>query len=88
MHRQVGEPPENQFGTTTFILEDPTTTDEPEIHRNERNDEEFLVWCLLQELSDVRKYICDVWMQYVSGKKSLLAAGVITDVAFALIRHM
>lgn len=88
MHLQVEEPPEDPFGTTTFILEEPAAFDDAEAQSREKNDKEFLIWCLFQELSDVRKYVCDVWAQYASGKKSLLAAGIITDVSFGLMRYM
>lgn len=88
MHLQVEEPPENPFGNTTSTFEEPATIDEPEPHSRKRNDNDFVAFCLFQELSDVRQYICNVWKQYASGKRSLFAAGVVTEVAFGLMRHV
>lgn len=60
MHLQVEEPPENPFGNTTFTFEEPAKIDRPEHQSKKRNDNDFVAWCLLQGLGDVRKCICDV----------------------------
>lgn len=41
----------------------------------------------LRDLVTLKDHVCAVWKQYVSGQKSLLAAGIVTHVAFGLMRH-
>ncbi|KAK5745899.1 hypothetical protein LTR17_001028 [Elasticomyces elasticus] len=52
------------------------------------NDDALAIWCLLQDLNDVRKFVCITWSEYCSGELSLMAATVVTDTAFGLIRGM
>jgi len=47
----------------------------------------FALWCLLQDLNDVRNCIQASWLEYGKGDVSLLAADVITETAFGLMRR-
>lgn len=50
-------------------------------------DNAFKTWCFLQDLSDVREFINNIWMDYMRGDVSLLSAGVMTDTALVLLRR-
>ncbi|KAK5723859.1 hypothetical protein LTR17_013873 [Elasticomyces elasticus] len=47
----------------------------------------FEVWCLLEDLHDLRVYARDTWLAYSRGELSVLAAGIITNTAFSLMRR-
>jgi hypothetical protein len=87
-HLKVEEPVANPLGTTTGTFEGFTTADKLTFRlEKEKDDKAFAIWCLLGDFSAVREHITHVWQDYEAGKKSLLAAGVITDTAFGLMRH-
>ncbi|KAK4544053.1 hypothetical protein LTR36_004551 [Oleoguttula mirabilis] len=47
----------------------------------------FELWCLLQDMNDVRNLVRESWIEYSKGEISLLAADVITDTAFGQLRR-
>ncbi|KAK5720426.1 hypothetical protein LTR17_014983 [Elasticomyces elasticus] len=51
-------------------------------------DLSFEIWCLLQDLHDVRMFVRNTWLEYSNGKLSLMAAGEIADVGFSLMRRV
>jgi hypothetical protein len=87
-HLMVEEPVGNPLGTTTDTVEAFTAVDKLTFKlEKQKSDKAFAIWCMLEDFSAVRKYITKVWQHYRAGRKSLLAAGAITDTAFGLMRH-
>jgi hypothetical protein len=87
-HLKVEEPIENPLGTTTGTVEGFTAAVKPTFRlEKQKDDKAFAIWCLLGDFSAVREYIISVWKDYKAGKNSLIAAGAITDAAFALMRY-
>jgi hypothetical protein len=87
-HLEVEEPVENPLGTTTGTVEGFTAADKLAFQlERQKGDKAFAIWCLLEDFKAVREYIAGVWKDYRAGRKSLLAAGAITESAFGLMRH-
>lgn len=53
----------------------------------EGDDQALAIWCLLQDLNDVRKFVVDTWSEFARGETSLMAAVIVTDTAFGLTRR-
>ncbi|KAK4959975.1 hypothetical protein LTR10_002864 [Elasticomyces elasticus] len=47
----------------------------------------FEVWCLMEDLHDLRVYIIDRWFEYGRGELSILAVGVVTNTGFGMMRR-
>lgn len=88
---------ENMF--TRLCVEEPS--DAPLGERNDKNktlgkvafdietDEEskdFAIWCLLQDLCDLRGEVRNTWMAYKAGTTSFSTAAAVTEVAISLSR--
>lgn len=86
----VDEPTENALGSApgpaiprtrgkqiTFEL------DESETARHERS---FAIWCLLQDLRDLRREVQKAWVGHKSGKISFSTAAMVSTVAISLAR--
>jgi hypothetical protein len=87
-HLKVEEPVENPLGTTTVTIEGFTAADKLTFRlEKQKGDKAFAIWCLLEDFRAVRNYITSVWQDHRAGRRSLLAAGAITDTAFGLMRH-
>jgi hypothetical protein len=87
-HLKVEEPVDNPLGTTTGTAQGFTAADKLTFRlEKQKGDNAFAVWSLLEDFSAVKKYITSVWRDYKAGRKTLLAAGAITDTAFGLMRH-
>jgi len=54
---------------------------------DERAEEEFDLWCFLQDLYDIRQHLRGVWTEYRDGHLSFFAACAVTDTAFGLMRR-
>ena len=52
----------------------------------EHDDTIFALWCFLEDLHDVRKSVRETWQEFADGDVSFLAASMVTDVAFGLMR--
>ena len=50
-------------------------------------DTQFAIFCLLEDLGHMRKYICQIWQDYSSGTLDLISASVTTNTAIELIRR-
>ena len=50
-------------------------------------DTEFAIFCLLEDLSHMRKYIRQIWQDYRSGTLDLISASVTTNTAIELMRQ-
>ena len=53
----------------------------------QEGDAAFKIWCFLQDLCDVRTYIRETWQDFKDGELSFMAASLITDTAFGLMRR-
>ena len=49
-------------------------------------DEEFAVWCFLQDLSDVRAFVYKTWVEFAQGEITFLAAITVMDIAICLMQ--
>ncbi|KAK5713786.1 hypothetical protein LTR17_017470 [Elasticomyces elasticus] len=92
-HLEVDEPSASPFGEARERTEHSIKAQEPlaqaEIELEQEGDDHALViWCLLQDLNDVRNFICATWKEYCDGEVSLIAAATVTDTAFGLIRRI
>ncbi|KAF7198658.1 hypothetical protein HII31_00397 [Pseudocercospora fuligena] len=52
----------------------------------DQQDAEFALWCHVEDLRDLRRYIQDIWQQYADGSISLLAATMVTETGMSLMR--
>jgi len=87
-HLEVEEPAETPLGTATGTVGGFTTADMLTFQlEKQKGDKAFAIWCLLEDFKAVREYIASVWNDYRAGRRSLLAAGAITESAFGLMRH-
>lgn len=95
-HLDVEEPSETPLGSAPSVVPDKpaakTTHKGPqkttyELLEDEGDSLAFELWCILQDMSDVRDFLRQTWTEYSKGKVSLLAAGVVTDTAFGLLRR-
>ena len=57
-----------------------------ELEKTFDNDTRFEMWCFLQDIADVRAYLKRVWQSFRAGDTSFIAAGLLTDTAFGLLR--
>ncbi|KAK5119636.1 hypothetical protein LTR85_007465 [Meristemomyces frigidus] len=55
--------------------------------KDEAEDMAFEIWCLLQDLDDVRAFVCDTWAAYAKGHVSLMTTGMVTETAFGMMRR-
>ncbi|MCJ1231126.1 hypothetical protein MMC12_007802 [Toensbergia leucococca] len=62
------------------------TTDVYEVEPSEE-DTVFAIYCLLDELDSIRKFLREVWSQYRSHDISLMNASVTTNTAIELVRR-
>ncbi|KAF2774350.1 hypothetical protein EJ03DRAFT_5303 [Teratosphaeria nubilosa] len=75
-----------------ILLEPPASIATPSIKlvnfrlQKKQDDAAFQVWCFLQDLTDVREYVKNTWLEYVKGEVSFLVASSVTDTAFGLLR--
>ncbi|KAK5721712.1 hypothetical protein LTR15_006303 [Elasticomyces elasticus] len=80
----LGEAPSTPSADTKTATKTPPTF-EFEVEQN--RDTAFEIWCVLQDLHDVRIFVRDTWLEYGRGEVSLLAAGAVTDTAFGIMRR-
>ncbi|KAK4548195.1 hypothetical protein LTR36_010064 [Oleoguttula mirabilis] len=52
----------------------------------QEDDTVFALWCFLEDLNDVRTYVRDTWREFAAGDVSFVAASMVTDAAFGLMR--
>lgn len=70
-----------------------TSAPSSKVHENvafevqDGGDQAFAIWCLFEDLYDIRSFVIDTWFEYSNGDVSLLATTVTTDIAFGLMRR-
>ncbi|KAK5127823.1 hypothetical protein LTR85_004939 [Meristemomyces frigidus] len=52
----------------------------------DEEDNAFALWCFLEDLNDVRTFVRNTWHEFAAGDISFVAASMVTDVAFGLMR--
>ncbi|KAK5709154.1 hypothetical protein LTR17_020030 [Elasticomyces elasticus] len=52
----------------------------------QEEDQDFALWCLLEECHKIRVFVRNTWLAYVEKRLSLAVASEVTDKAFILIR--
>ena len=74
---------------STLPLADPPSkkTGRVQTHARRNDEHVFAIWCLLEDFDSIRTLIPRIWTDCVAGKRSVMAAGVVTDAAFALMRR-
>ncbi|KAK3637581.1 hypothetical protein LTR56_013584 [Elasticomyces elasticus] len=92
-HLEVEEPSASPLGEarkrTEHSIKAQESLAQAEIELEQEGDDHALaIWCLLQDLNDVRNFICATWKEYCDGELSLIAAATVTDTAFGLIRRI
>lgn len=50
------------------------------------NDKTFALWCHLEDLRDIRRFVEGVWRDYATGEVSILAAAMVMETAFGFMR--
>lgn len=54
---------------------------------DEKDDDAFAPWCFLADLNDIRAWVKTVWENFRDGKVSLMAAGMVTEMAFEIMQR-
>ena len=58
-----------------------------QIELQDEGEQAFAIWCLLQDFFEVRSFILDTWSEYLKGDISFMAAAVITNTSFGIMRR-
>lgn len=87
-HLELEEPSQAPLGAAQ--RHQPKQSSAPSIDEMDISDcdpsVDFDLWCLLQDLNDVREFVRQAWSEYASGAISIVAASTITETAIGLIR--
>ena len=83
-HSPLGAEPEPRVKTVD-AAEASATNQSLELDDNA--EKEFALWCLLEDLHDVRVYVRTTWEEFIAGELTFLAASAITDCAFGVMRR-
>ncbi|KAK4889285.1 hypothetical protein LTR27_011891 [Elasticomyces elasticus] len=67
--------PRDHFTDVKFEIENPDESDA------------FALWCYLQDLNDIRSSIKATWCEYAKGEITLDVAGMVTEVAFGMMKR-
>ena len=85
----VEEPSASPLGESTNSDLVPTSKSVKDLDfklAKEDDDLAFAIWCFLQDLQDVRRYVNEIWLEYSRGETSFFTASSVTDAAFGLLR--
>lgn len=89
-HLEIEEPSPTPLGTkqcpNSKEQRPKNTESEQQYDLAAADDTAFALWCFLEDLHDVRTFARETWQDFAKGEVSNLAASMVTDTAFGLMR--
>ncbi|KXT07591.1 hypothetical protein AC578_10214 [Pseudocercospora eumusae] len=78
------KPPRKKAESATRVVSEPIT-----LEVNEEEEKRFALWCLLQDMEELRAFIQRTWREYRNGDTvSLVAASTVAETGFGIMRRM
>ncbi|KAK5138221.1 hypothetical protein LTR08_004917 [Meristemomyces frigidus] len=88
---EVEEPSESPLGAEPYRRpaqdELAQLTDCATLDVDDGAEKEFAIWCLLEDLYELRTYLRATWSDYATGTLSFVTASAVTDFAFSMMRQ-